>query len=148
LSKHHVTASSFADPADVLAFRKWYKIYRQEGHSHAVAERRAFAKGDNGIGAPLLGEMIGGRRFGVDTTADKPMCALPPDDWKWLKDKAPGALVRVKANGREVVCELRDTLPWKKNISNGCGIDLNPAACRALDLFPPVKVKAVWEWVR
>jgi hypothetical protein len=137
MSKHKVLASSFADPADVLAFRKWFKIYRLNGHSVEVATRRAFAKGDNGIG-----------KWGDDTTTDTPMCALPPDDWGWLKDKARGALVLVKANGREVLCELRDTMPWKKHITNGCGIDLNPAACHALGLHPPIKIKAEWSWSR
>lgn len=137
MSAHHVMASSFADPADVAAFRKWYRIYRSEGCSHSVAERKAFAKGDNGVGC-----------WGDDTTAGRPMCALPPDDWQWLGKKARGALVRVKANGKEVVCELRDRMPWKKNIKNGCGIDLNPAACKALGLTPPIKVKATWSWAQ
>jgi hypothetical protein len=64
-------------------------------------------------------------------------------DWK----KAKNARVRVRANGHEVICTLADRMPWKKNIKNGCGIDLNPAASKALGLQPPFKVQAEWEWV-
>jgi len=37
-------------------------------------------------------------------------------------------------------------MPWKKNIHNGAGIDLNPDAVRALGLEPPIMVPAKWEW--
>lgn len=123
---HRVIASSFADPADVAAFRKC--------KAAGKTDMQCFAVGDNGIG-----------KWGDDTTADRPMCALPPDDWKPLTQPR-GARVLVTVNGRQVVCELRDTMPWKKNIKNGCGIDLNPAACRALGLRPPIKVAATWQW--
>ena len=125
---NHVKASSFADPADVAAFRRC----KASGKS----DQECFKVGDNGIGC-----------WGDDTTADKPMCALPPEDWKPLGAKARGALVLVKANGREVVCELRDTMPQKANIKNGAGIDLNPAAVKALGLRQPIMVAATWEWV-
>jgi hypothetical protein len=125
---HHIKASSFADPADVRAFRKC-KL-------RGGTDQECFKVGDNGIG-----------RWGDDTTADKPMCALPPEDWEHLGSKARGAKVLVKANGREVVCELRDTMPRKKNIKNGAGIDLNPAAVEAIGLTPPIMVSATWEWV-
>ena len=35
----------------------------------------------------------------------------------------------------------------KKNITNGCGIDLNPAALKSLGLKPPVRIAAEWEWL-
>lgn len=123
---HQVMASSFADPADVLAFRKC----KAQGKS----DQECFKVGDNGIG-----------KWGDDTTADRPMCALPPDDWKALPNPR-GAKVIVRANGRTVECELRDTMPAKKNIKNGCGIDLNPAAVKALGLKPPIKISATWQW--
>jgi hypothetical protein len=120
-------ASSFADPADVERFRKC----KAQGKS----DLECFEVGDNGRGC-----------WGDDTTADKPMCALPREDWEGLGRRARGARVVVEANGRRVTCELRDTMPRRKNILNGAGIDLNPAACRALGLRPPVMVEARWRW--
>ncbi|MDQ6624099.1 MAG: hypothetical protein M3Y86_11540, partial [Verrucomicrobiota bacterium] len=43
-------ATSFADPADVAAYEKWYGIYLKEGMSHADAMLAAFRHGDNGEG--------------------------------------------------------------------------------------------------
>lgn len=129
---HKVMASSFADPADVKAFN----AAKRKG----LSDKEAFAVGDNGIGC-----------WGHVTAQDKtPMCALPPDDmgdrWRSVQ-KANGALVRVKANGRSVVCILADRMPWRRNIKNGAGIDLNPGAAKALGLNPPFMVEATWEWV-
>ena len=62
-----VTASSFADPADVVAFKK--------AIAAGKSEKEAFKVGDNGIG-----------KWGDFTaTEDVPMCALPQEDWqaKW-----------------------------------------------------------------
>jgi len=127
-SVHRVKASSFADPADVAAFRRC--------KARGGSDQECFKVGDNGIG-----------KWGDDTTADKPMCALPPEDWRQFGKAARGKKVRVMANGREVVCELRDTMPRRANIRNGAGIDLNPAACAALGLRPPVMIPATWQWV-
>ena len=124
---HRVNASSFADPADVRRFR----ACKATGKS----DQECFKLGDNGIGC-----------WGDDTTAEVPMCALPPEDWKPLGPKARGAKVIVNANGREVTCELRDTMPRKANIKNGAGIDLNPAAVAALGLHPPIMIPATWHW--
>lgn len=129
----NVTASSFADPADVRRFL----AAKQAGKS----DKEAFAVGDNGIGC-----------FGHFTAQlTEPMCALPPDDMiaKFGSVKAAkGArvLVESRENGRHVVCILADRMPWKKNIKNGCGIDLNPAACKALKLKPPVRHPVKWTW--
>lgn len=125
---HSVMASSFADPADIAAFRKC----KATGKS----DQECFKVGDNGIG-----------KWGDDTTNGKPMCALPPEHWRPLGIKARGAKVLVKANGKQVVCELRDTMPSLVNIKNGAGIDLNPAAVKALGLKPPIMIKATWTWV-
>lgn len=126
--KNYVIASSFADPADIRRFR----ACKATGKS----DRECFKVGDNGIGC-----------WGDDTTQDKPMVALPPEDWKPLGNRARGALVLVIAGKRTVLAELRDTMPRKANIKNGCGIDLNPAACEALGYEPPVKIAVTWQWV-
>ena len=96
----------------------------------------AFKFGDNCVGkwGDLTGEGSG------------PSCALPPEDWRPLGDAAHLAKVRVFANGRAVVCLLKDTMPKRANIKNGAGIDLNPDACKALGLHPPVMTAATWEW--
>jgi hypothetical protein len=130
--EHHVKASSFADPADVAAFRRC----KAKGNS----DKQCFRVGDNGIG------------YWEDDTSEGsgPSCALPPEDiidqWGsmshgWRKP------VHVAANGREVICLLKDTMPHRANIKNGAGIDLNPDAVKALGLKPPIMVAAVWSWV-
>lgn len=126
-SVNHVMASSFADPADVARFRRC----KADGGS----DQNCFKVGDNGIG-----------KWGDDTTADTPMVALPPEDWQQFGAQARGKRVLVTANNRQVVAELRDTMPHRANIRNGAGIDLNPAACKALGLTPPIMAKATWSW--
>jgi hypothetical protein len=136
--QHHVLASSFADPADVRAFQKWYYIYIGEGKGATEATKLAFAKGDNGIGC-----------WGDTCTGPTPMCALPPEDMeeRWGSiDAARHRPVEVVYNGRSVVCTLADRMPHRANIKNGAGIDLNPGACDALKLKPPVMVRAAWRW--
>lgn len=91
--------------------------------------------GDNGVG-----------KWGDDCTSSTPMCALPPEDWQQL-DYPRLAKVLVKANGKQAVCLLGDTMPHKANIKNGAGIDLSPAAVAALGLRPPIMVSATWEWI-
>lgn len=125
---HAVKASSFADPADVAAFKRC----KAQGKS----DQECFKVGDNGVG-----------KWGDDTTADTPMCALPPEDWQQFGNAARGKKVLVKCEGREVVCELRDTMPKKENIKNGASIDLNPAAWKALGHTPPQMRAATWQWV-
>lgn len=127
-SIHHVTASSFADPADVRAFRRC--------KAQGKTDHECFRVGDNGIG-----------RWGDDTTGPKAMCALPPEDWQPIAPYARGKRVLVTANGRSVICELRDTMPAKANIKNGAGIDLNPAAVAALGLRPPIMINATWQFI-
>lgn len=123
-------ASSFADPADLAGFRA--------AVARGLSDREAFAFGDNGIG-----------KWGDSTTDPaRPACALPPEDWQPLGTSARGALVRVELGHREVICELLDTMPARRNIRNHAGIDLNPAACEALGLSPPVLVDVRWEFVR
>lgn len=126
-----VKASSFADPADVRAFKRC----KENGGSDA----ECFKVGDNGIG------VWGGNC----AEGSGPCCALPPDDMieKWGSiNAAQNRPVRVTVGGEQVVCTLRDRMPWKKNIRNGAGVDLNPDACAALGLRPPVMADAEWEW--
>jgi hypothetical protein len=138
--RHEVYATSFADPEDVRRF----EACKRQGKS----DQECFKIGDNGIGTPRLGRInSAGNRVGVDTTAPTPMCALPPEDWRPLGAAAPGAKVSVTVGERTVICELRDTMPAKANVKNGAGIDLNPAAAKALGLKPPFKVRATWQFV-
>ena len=129
---HIVTASSFADQADVVAYKQCLKS--------GQTAKQCFAVGDNGVGL-----------WGDDTTVDKPLCALPPDDWlaKWNTGLiARGKRIELSLNHRKVVCELRDTMPAKANIKNGAGIDLNPGAAKALGLRPPfMQPNISWRWV-
>lgn len=127
---HHVKASSFADEADVKAFKRC----KAQGNS----DQFCFSKGDNGIGC-----------WGDDTTGNTPMCALPRDIWQARFEpdkKARGAKVKVTIGGKTVICELRDTMPHSKNIKNGAGIDLNPGAQKAFGLKAPFMVDATWQW--
>lgn len=127
-----VTASSFADPKDVEAYKK--------AIAQGKSEAEALKVGDNGIG-----------KWGDNTATDAvPMCALPPEDWlaKWGSSaKARGKKVAVTYKGKTVIGELRDTMPHKAKITNGAGIDLNPGFAKAFNVTPPFMLKNVqWEW--
>lgn len=126
-----VEGSSFADPKDVAAFKRC----KAGGNSDGFC----YAKGDNGIGC-----------WGDNTAQlDTPMVALPPDDMisKFGSVKrAKHAKVRVSYKGKQVLAILADRMPWKKNIKNGAGIDMNPATCKALGLTPPVEAEVEWNW--
>ncbi len=131
-NKHEVIATSFADPHDIERFRRC----KDAGNSN----EECFKVGDNGIG--LWG----------DDCSEKagPICALPPDDMveKWGSiNAAKHKPVQVNRGDLGVICTLKDRMPWKKNIKNGAGIDLNPDACNALGLKPPVLEQVVWFWV-
>lgn len=124
---HAVKASSFADPKDVERF----EACKAKGNSDAYC----FRFGDNGIGA-----------WGHNTAQDHtPMCALPRDDWK-AANKRGGAEVLLRYHGgttHRVI--LGDSMPWKKNITNGSGIDLNPAALKLFGMQAPI-LKNGFEW--
>lgn len=136
---HYVKASSFADPADVAAYRKWYKRYRAEGYEHERAQQLAFKKGDNGIGFTGLNCADPAIRY----------CALPREDWleRWgSKKEASGRPVIVTYNGKDYPGFLGDTMPGRANITNGCGIDLNPGFAQALGVHPPFIIQVAWRW--
>lgn len=130
ISKHSGKGSSFADPADVLAFRRC----KNQGNSDSFC----FKYGDNGVG-----------KWGDDCTEGSgPAVALPPEDWQpyGASARKRKVLVSLPDGSRSVVAELRDTLPHKANITNGAIIDMNPDTCAALGLMPPVMVDVVWSW--
>lgn len=123
-----VNASSFADPADVAAFH----LCKAAGGTDVYC----FGKGDNGVG-----------KWGDDCSQGSgPACALPPEDWAQFGAAARKKAVRVRILGREVVCELRDTMPHRANITNGAGIDLSPDTVAAFGLKPPLMIAAEWQW--
>ena len=126
-----VLASDFASLKDLAAF----KAAKAKGQS----DKQAFAVGDNGVGC-----------WGALTAQERTyMCALPPDDMiaKFGSVKAAkNAKVMVTYKGVQVLCTLADRMPWKKNIKNGCGIDLNPAVLKALRLKSPIKIAVEWQW--
>lgn len=126
---HTVKASSFADPADVRAFR----ACKQRGGT----DQQCFAKGDNGIGA-----------WGAFTAQeDEPMAALPREVWRDA-GKRGGAPLEVTYRGVAIKGVLGDTMPALANIRNGAGIDLNPAFSNKLGLRPPFLVDGVtWRWL-
>lgn len=133
-------ASSFADPKDVSAYRKWFAIFKDEGMSDEEAMGHAFAKGDNGVGC-----------WGDDTTEGSgPSCAIPPE---YMRAKFGGTFkarleeVAVTIAGETHNVPIKDVMPHIRNITNGARIDLNPDAGKLFNLTPPFLVNATWEWV-
>ncbi len=123
-------ASDFASLADLAAYQKAKKA--------GLSDKRAFALGDNGQGC-----------FG-DLTAQThtPMCALPPEtmiEWFGSVLKARHQKVKVMdvMSNKVVVCILADRMPKLAHITNGCRIDLNPAALLCLDLKSPIKRRVI-----
>lgn len=124
-------ASSFADLADVRAFKR--------AKAKGMSDQEAFRYGDNGIGC-----------FGDDVTTLKiPYVAVPPDDMveRWGSVKAAKHKpVLVTINGATHRCIVGDRMPWRKNIRNKAVIDLAPGAQAAFGLKPPFMVPASWVW--
>ena len=130
--QNHVTASSFADPADVRRFRKC----KEQGGS----DEHCFEVGDNGIGC-----------WGDDCTEGSgPSCALPPEvmiqNWGSVA-AARHQKVLVSRGDKSVVCTIKDRMPHLYNIHNGARIDLNPDAVMALGMYPPIMAQVVWQKV-
>lgn len=119
---HITTATSFADPADVRAFERC--------KSTGKSDHQCFAVGDNGIGLWEDSTVAG----------TGPCCALPASAWHEFYHTARKKKVVVEVHDKQVVCELRDT-SGSRNV-----VDLNPDACTALGLVPPVKEPARWKW--
>jgi hypothetical protein len=119
------TASSFADPADVVAF----KNCKAQGKTN----QECFKVGDNGIG-----------QFGkITAQEDTAMVAVHADDMKARWGSIIAAAhrpVTVTVGGKTVDATVEDRIGVKGRI------DLNPAAAKALGLTPPFLVPCVWNW--
>ncbi len=128
---HSGKGSSFADPADVRAFRRC----KAEGKN----DQQCFKVGDNGVGC-----------WNDDTSEGSgPSCAIPPDDMEAKFGSVAGAKhakVIVEAAGKTATVTVKDRMPWKRNITNGAVIDLNPDAAELLGLRPPFMVPVRWKW--
>lgn len=132
MKTHIGKASSFADPADLRAYRRC----KAEGKTDAQCR----AVGDNGVG--FTGVFC--------ATEERRLCAVPREDWKerWKSaSAATGRGVVVRANGRTIIATIGDTMPARKYIKHGVVIDLNPGAAAALGLRPPFIVDAEWHWI-
>ncbi|HMJ06372.1 MAG TPA: hypothetical protein VK474_08985 [Chthoniobacterales bacterium] len=123
-----VFASSFADPADLDAFRRC--------KATGKTDKQCFAVGDNGEG-----------RWDHFTAQERiPMAAIPSDVWA-AAGKTGGAPIEVRYAGKIVFGILGDTLPPTNEIHNGAGIDLNPAFAKAFGVKPPFMIAVEWRWV-
>lgn len=124
-------ASSFADPGDIRAFRRC----KERGGT----DEECFKVGDNGIGY-----------WGDDTSEGSGLsCAVPPDYMieRWGSVRAAKhKKIRASVSGIERTLILKDRMKWLKNIHNGTVIDLNPDACAAFGLKPPVMIEVAWDW--
>lgn len=123
----NVTASSFADPADVKAFNRC--------KAQGKTDQECFKVGDNGIG-----------QFGELTAqTDTPMVAVHKDDMIARWGNVMGAAhrpVTVTIGGKTIQATVEDRIGVKGRI------DLNPAAAAQLGLTPPFLVEnCVWNWV-
>lgn len=129
-TQHTVRASTFADPADVAAYRR--------AKARGASDQEAFRVGDNGVGL-----------WGDDTTNGEPWVALPRDvlqaQYMHLRG-ARGAAVRLTYGGQAYTCKVGDTMPYTRHITNGCGIDLSPGAVRLIG-YPEHGEQVVWEWL-
>ena len=119
-------ASSFADPADIRAFRSC----KEKGGS----DQACFQVGDNGIGF-----------WGDDVAAGSgPACALPPEIIDEL-GLSRGYPIEVCHGDAYTIALLKDHMPHIRNLANAARIDLNPDACAELGLVPPVMTQVTYE---
>lgn len=118
-------ASSFADPADLRAFKRC----KATGKSDIAC----FAVGDNGIG-----------QFGKITSQEEiPMIAVHGSVMRARWGSIGAAAhrpVKVTVNGKTIDATVED------RISAPGRIDLNPACAKQLGLTPPFVVPCSWRW--
>lgn len=145
--EHEVWASSFADPADVRAFKKckaeggyWSKGVWHPGSS----DSHCFEVGDNGVGY-----------WGDDVSEGTgPSCALPPEviDYFGLQHNSP-LIVKNKKTGVEATVYLKDHMPHISTLEakearnpdrTKFRIDLNPDACHLLGISIPAEALVIW----
>ena len=119
-------ASSFADPADMMAFKKCKATEKTDG--------QCFRVGDNGVG-----------QFGKITAQEHtPMVGVHADDMRARWGSVSAAAhrpVSVAVKRKTVQATVEDRIGVKGRI------DLNPAAAKALGLKPPFLVPCVWKWL-
>lgn len=119
------TFSSFADPADIRAFKQCKTTGR--------SDVSCFNEGDNGIG-----------QFGQITAQDTiPMVAINGEEMKDRWGSIPAAAHRVVlllCNNIHIEARVED------RISAPGRVDLNPAAAKALGLNPPFLTAGEWMW--
>lgn len=119
-------ASSFADPADIVAFKRC----KATGKSDV----KCFEVGDNGVG-----------QFGDITAQElKPFVAVHKDFMisKWGSVHAAAHRdVELCINGQMIIAKVGD------RISARGRIDCNPAVLRLLKLKAPLKIAAKWRWL-
>jgi hypothetical protein len=129
--EHSVIASEFADAADIEAFRKC----KARGRS----DQDCFKVGDNGIGV-----------WGDSTAPGSgPSCALPPEDMEemWgVIANAKNRRVIVSYKDATATLVLKDRMPYRANIKNGAGIDLNEDARKILGIPKGGMVRVTWRW--
>lgn len=89
---------------------------------NGMSPKKALAYGDNGLGSTGMSTVLG---TGAACAMAKP--------WQ-------SRMVKVAYGDRSVECEVRDTGPKGR-------CDLNPDACIALGLKPPVKAKGTVTWL-
>jgi hypothetical protein len=124
-------ATSFADPADVAAFRKC----KAEGGT----DEHCFAFGDNAIGA-----------WGNDTSAGSgPQVALPPEVLIALyvsltHAKGKNIVVTNLANGKSVQAVVEDLMPHLGHEVSGAGIDCNYDTVAELGEEAPMSITVTW----
>ena len=128
-TEHSVFASSFADPDDIRRF----KACKAKGKS----DQECFKVGDNGIGC-----------WGDDVSEGTgPSCALPPEVMEFYWGSVEGAKhkqIVVRRYDKKAVVTIKDRMPHLKNLANAARIDLNPDACKALDIPIPAMHKVIW----
>lgn len=138
---HEVWASSFADPADVAAFKmcKLHGGYHSGGVWHpGSSDNHCFEVGDNGIGY-----------WGDDVSAGSgPSCALPPEviDYFGLQHNSP-LIVTNKETGAQATVYLKDHMPhisYLESHNRKYRIDLNADACHLLGISIPAEHIVTW----
>lgn len=120
--------TSFADPADVVAF---HKCKRETGKSDVYC----FRFGDNGIG-----------QFGKITAQEHtPMVAIHGDEMVRMwgsRNAAAHRPVEIKLPGSDTIVQAT----CEDRISALGKVDLNPAAFKLLGLKAPFVVPGQWRW--
>jgi hypothetical protein len=132
MGQHPVMATSFADPVDISAFRKC--------KARGLSDQECFKVGDNGIGL-----------WGDDCSEGSGMSvAVTPDDMIaefGSINAAKHKKVKITSVNGVTVAIVKDRMPWKKYITNGAGLDMNPDTCKALGISIPAEAGVIFEFI-